>query len=150
MRRLIGGVAGPVAAGAIAVLARVTNGRKLRTLSKRERKDLEGVVPGLDLTRVRVAEGCRLPLLPEFVAITLGRVIYVRGHLARRPATLLAHELAHVRQFTENGLARHDGRLRNALAAARLRKAPDGSSRLVRPTKRLRGEVARQAEVRTG
>ena len=98
------------------------NGRKLRALSKRERKDLEGVVPGLDLTRVRVAEGCRLPLLPEFVAITLGRSIYVRGHLARRSSTLLAHELAHVRQFTEKGWLGHDGRLRHALAGARLRQ----------------------------
>lgn len=103
MRKVVGSVAGPVAAGTIAVLARVMNGRKLRALSKRERKELEGVVPGLDLTRVRVAEGCRLPLLPEFVAITLGRSIYVRGHLARRSSTLLAHELAHVRQFTEKG-----------------------------------------------
>lgn len=103
MRRVVGSVAGPVVAGTIAVLARAMNSRKLRPLSKRERKDLEGVVPGLDLTRVRVAEGCRLPLLPAFVAITLGRSIYVRGHLARRSSTLLAHELAHVRQFAEKG-----------------------------------------------
>lgn len=103
IRRAVGTVAGPVVAGAIAVLARVANGRKLRSLTKRERKDLEGAVPGLDLSRVRVAEGCRLPLLPQFVAITLGHTIYVRGHLARRPATLLVHELTHVRQFTEKG-----------------------------------------------
>lgn len=103
IRRAVGIIAGPVVAGAIAVVARMANGRRLRPLSKRERNDLEGVVPGLDLARVRVAEGCRLPLLPEFVAITLGHTIYIRGHLARRPATLLVHELTHVRQFTERG-----------------------------------------------
>lgn len=103
IRRAVGSVAGPVVASAIALLARATNGRKLRPLSRRERSDLEGVVPGLDLSRVRIAEGCRLPLLPEFVAITLGRSIYVRGHLSRRPATLLVHELTHVRQFMEAG-----------------------------------------------
>ena len=103
MRRVVGTVAGPVVAGTIALLARAMNGRKLRPLSKRERLGLEGVCPGLDLSTVRVAEGCRLPILPEFVAITLGRSIYVRGHLARRSYTLLAHELAHVQQFTEKG-----------------------------------------------
>jgi hypothetical protein len=103
IRRAVGSVAGPVVAGAIAVVARVANGRRLRPLTKRERRDLEGVVPGLDLARIRIAEGCRLPLLPEFVAITLGHTIYIRGHLARRPATLLVHELTHVRQFTEHG-----------------------------------------------
>ena len=103
IRRMIGGVAGPIAAACIAAVARVANGRKLRTLSARERRDLDGMCPGLDLTAVRVAEGCRLPLLPGFVAITLGRTIYVRGHLARRPATLLAHELVHVQQFNERG-----------------------------------------------
>ena len=103
IRSAVGSLAGPVVAGAIAVVARVANGRRLRPLSKRERTDLEGVVSGLDLSRVRVAEGCRLPLLPHFVAITLGHTIYVRGHLARRPATLLVHELTHVRQFTERG-----------------------------------------------
>ncbi len=103
IRKLLGGVAGPVVACAVTLLARATNGRKLRSLTKRERKELEGAVPGLDLSRVRVAEGCRLPLLPQFVAITLGHTIYVRGHLARRPATLLVHELTHVRQFTEKG-----------------------------------------------
>lgn len=103
IRRAVGAVAGPVVAGAIAVVARMANGRRLRPLSKRERRDLEGVVPGLDLARIRVAEGCRLPLFPEFVAITLGHDIYVRGHLSRRPATLLVHELTHVRQFAERG-----------------------------------------------
>ena len=103
MRTAIGAIAGPVLAGAIAVVARAANGHRLRPLTKRERNDLEGAVQGLDLARVRVAEGCRLPLLPAFVAITLGHTIYVRGHLARRPATLLVHELTHVRQFTERG-----------------------------------------------
>jgi hypothetical protein len=92
-----------VVAGAIALIARALNGRKLRPLSKCERQHLAGVCPDLDLSTVRIAEGCRLPLLPGFVAITLGRSIYVRGHLARRPLTLLAHELAHVRQFRERG-----------------------------------------------
>ena len=103
IRRAMGAVAGPLVAGAIAVMARVANGRRLRALTKRERRDLEGVIPGLDLARVRVAEGCRLPLLPHFVAVTLGHTIYIRGHLARRPATLLVHELTHVRQFSERG-----------------------------------------------
>lgn len=103
IRRAVGSVAGPLVAGAVALLARGVNGRKLRPLSKRERLDLAGVCPGLDLTTVRIAEGCRLPLLPDFVAITLGHSIYVRGHLARRPPSLLAHELTHVRQFTEAG-----------------------------------------------
>jgi len=103
IRRAVGAVAGPVVAAVLAVVARVANGRRLRPLSRRERRELAGVVPGLDLDRVRVAEGCRLPLLPGFVAITLGHTIYVRGHLARRPATLLVHELTHVRQFTERG-----------------------------------------------
>jgi hypothetical protein len=103
IRTAIGSVAGPVLAGAIAVVARATNGHRLRPLSKRERTYLEGAVRGLDLARVRVAEGCRLPLLPAFVAITLGHTIYVRGHLARRPMTLLVHELTHVRQFMERG-----------------------------------------------
>lgn len=103
IRRVVGGAAGPLVAGALALLARAINGRKLRPLSRRERQDLEGVCPGLDLSTVRVAEGCRLPLLPQFVAITLGRSIYVRGHLARRPVSLLAHELTHVRQFADAG-----------------------------------------------
>ena len=103
IRRVVGAVAGPVVAGAVALIARVLNGRKLRPLSKRERQHLAGVCPDLDLSTVSIAEGCRLPLLPGFVAITLGRSIYVRGHLARRPLTLLAHELAHVRQFRERG-----------------------------------------------
>ena len=103
IRRVVGAVAGPVVAGAVALIARVLNGRKLRPLSKCERQHLAGVCPDLDLSTVSIAEGCRLPLLPGFVAITLGRSIYVRGHLARRPLTLLAHELAHVRQFRERG-----------------------------------------------
>ena len=103
IRRVVGAVAGPVVAGAVALVARVLNGRKLRPLSKRERQHLAGICPDLDLSTVRIAQGCRLPLLPGFVAITLGRSIYVRGHLARRPLTLLAHELAHVRQFRERG-----------------------------------------------
>ena len=103
MRRVVGTVAGPVVAGAIALVARVLNGRRLRPLSKRERQQLAGVHPGLDLSTVRIAEGSRLPLLPGFVAITLGRTIYVRGRLSQQPATLLAHELAHVRQFRERG-----------------------------------------------
>jgi hypothetical protein len=92
-----------VAAGAVALVARALNRHKLRPLSTYERQEVEGVCPELDLSTVRIAEGCRLPLLPGFVAITLGRTIYVRGPLARQPATLLPHELAHVRQFSERG-----------------------------------------------
>ena len=103
IRRIVGGVGGPLAAGAIAVVARVVNGRKLRSLSARELRAVDGVCPGLDLTTVRVAEGCRLPLLPGFVAITLGRTIYLRGRLERHGAGLLAHELAHVHQFVTRG-----------------------------------------------
>ena len=103
VRRVAGTVAGPVVAGAIALIARVLNARHLRPLSGLECQQLAGVHPGLDLSTVRIAEGCRLPLLPGFVAITLGRTIYVRGRLSHQPATLLAHELAHVRQFRERG-----------------------------------------------
>lgn len=103
IRRAIGGVAGPLVAAVVAAVARIANGHRLRPLSARELRDLDGVVPGVDLSRVLVAEGSRLPLLPGFMAITLGHTIYVRGHLARRPATLLAHELAHVQQFSERG-----------------------------------------------
>lgn len=106
IRRAVGSVAGPLVAGTIAVVARLLNGRRLRPLSRRELQSLEGVCPGLDLTSVRVAEGCRLPILPEFAAITLGRSIYVRGHLSRRPVSLLAHELVHIRQFAERGWLR--------------------------------------------
>jgi len=103
IRSTIGKVAGPLVAAFVAGVARVTNGHRRRPLTARELRDLDGMLPGLDLSRVLVAEGSRLPLLPGFVAITLGRTIYVRGHLARRPASLLAHELAHVRQFSERG-----------------------------------------------
>jgi len=103
IRRVVGTVAGPVVAGAVALIARVLNGRNLRPLSGLECRQLAGVCPDLDLSTVRIAEGCRLPLLPGFVAITLGRTIYVRGRLSHQSATLLAHELAHVRQFRERG-----------------------------------------------
>ncbi len=103
IRRMIGGIAGPVVALCMAGLARMVNGHRLRRLNTGEHRALDGVVPGLDLSAVRIAEGCRLPLLPGFVAITLGNFIYVRGDLAVRPETLLAHELAHVRQFSQRG-----------------------------------------------
>ena len=103
IRSTIGRVAGPLVAAFVAGVARVANGHRRRPLTPRELHELNGMLPGLDLAHVLVAEGSRLPLLPGFVAITLGRTIYVRGHLARRPASLLAHELAHVRQFGERG-----------------------------------------------
>ena len=103
IRTAIGSVVGPLVAAVVSAIARTANGHRLRPLSTHERRDLSAVFPGLDLSRVQIAEGSRLPLLPPFVAITLGHSIYVRGHLARRPVTLLAHELAHVRQFDERG-----------------------------------------------
>ncbi len=103
MERVVGGIAGPVVAAVIAGIARAVNGQRLRPLSAHERSGLEEMFAGLDLSEVRVAEGCHLPLLPGFVAITLGRTIYIRGHLATLPPTLLRHELAHVRQFEERG-----------------------------------------------
>lgn len=52
-----------------------------------------------------VIDRARLPLLPGFAGITLGRRIYVRrtldGSLAAR--RLLAHEREHVRQFATLG-----------------------------------------------
>lgn len=106
LRRATGAVAGPVVVLLLAAAARAVNGRRLRALSKRERQDLAAHFGDVDLARVRIAEGCHLPLWPEFMAITLGSKIYVRGHLARRPRTLLAHELAHVRQFQRQGWLR--------------------------------------------
>lgn len=103
IRRMIGNIAGPMAGACITGLTRLANGHRLRPLTTGEHRALDGVVPGLDLSSVRVAEGCRLPLLPGFAAITLGNIVYVRGLLARWPATLLAHELAHVRQFSQRG-----------------------------------------------
>ena len=106
LRSLMGRVGGPLVAGAIAVTARVINGRRLRILSAREREGVAFLFPGVDLRRVRVAEESTLPLLPGFVAITLGHSIYVRGRLEDSSSPLLAHELAHVRQFAERGWLR--------------------------------------------
>lgn len=105
-RRATGAVAGPVAVALLAGAARALNGHRLRPLSKRERQDLATHFGDVDLLRVRIAEGCHLPLLRDFMAITLGSTIYVRGHLTRRPRSLLAHELAHVRQFQRQGWLR--------------------------------------------
>ena len=99
----IGVVGGPVVAGFIAVWARALNGSRLRPLTTAERDALRPEFRPEELERVRVAEGCMLPLLPGFVAITLGNEIYVRGRLARLRRGLLAHELVHVRQFRERG-----------------------------------------------
>ena len=103
IRRIVGSGGGPLVAGVMAALALAVNGRKLRSLSAREMRAVDGVCPGLDLTTVRVAEGCRLPLLPGFVAITLGRTVYLRDRLEKHRAGLLAHELAHVQQFATRG-----------------------------------------------
>ena len=99
----IGVVGGPVVAGLIAVWARALNGSRLRPLTAAERAVLRGEFGPEELEGVRVAEGCTLPLLPGFVAVTLGNEIYVRGRLASLQRGLLAHELVHVRQFRERG-----------------------------------------------
>ena len=62
--------------------------------------------------RARVLVGfprwLRLVTARDVVAITLGRRVYLRDDIARRPpeklARLLRHELAHVRQVNELGL----------------------------------------------
>ena len=128
IRTAIGCVAGPVLAGAIAV-ARPCDEWPSTASPQQARADVIWKVRyrGLDLARVRVAEGCRLPLLPEFVAITLGHTIYVRGHLARRPDDPAGARTDPCAPVHGTRLAWHDGRLRDALAAIRVRQAPDGS-----------------------
>jgi hypothetical protein len=90
-------------AGAIAACARTLNTHRLRPLSPEEIASLHPAFTGDELAGVRIAERARLPLLPGFVAITLGSTIYVRGVLSALPRTLLAHELAHVRQYRQMG-----------------------------------------------
>jgi hypothetical protein len=86
--------------------ARVLHGSRLRPLAPAERALLHPHGSPDVLAAVRVAEQCSLPLLPGFVAITLGNEVYVRGRLADLPRTLLAHELVHVRQFRSLGWLR--------------------------------------------
>lgn len=100
-----GAVAGPVVAALVAACARAFNGSRLRPLTPAERARL----PGHDaacLDGVRIAEHSHLPLLPGFVAITLGHDVYVRGALQALPGELLAHELVHVRQYRQMGWRR--------------------------------------------
>lgn len=55
---------------------------------------------------VFVRTRARLPILPQFTAITVGHVIYVRGApdlASAAGARLLRHERAHVRQFERHG-----------------------------------------------
>lgn len=100
-----GAVAGPVVAGLVAGLARALNGARLRPLAPAERAGLQGHDTAC-LDGVRIAEHCHLPLLPGFVAITLGHEVYVRGALSALPRGLLAHELVHVNQFRQLGWLR--------------------------------------------
>ena len=67
IRRAIGGVAGPLVAAFVAAVARIANGHRVRPLSARERRDLDGVLPGLDLSGVFVAEGSPREGRPETV-----------------------------------------------------------------------------------
>lgn len=99
----LGAAGGAVVASALAACARLLNAHRVRPLSSGERSRLHPQFSSEELVGVRVAERCTLPLLPGFVAITLGNTIYVRGSLDRLPPSLLAHELAHVRQFRRLG-----------------------------------------------
>ncbi len=105
--RALAGVCGPpialLAAGTCALL----NAGRARSLSPAQQRDLVARFPQLDLSRVRITEHAVLPLHPQFVGITLGRRIYVRGSLDNSPGSqrLLAHELTHVQQFAELGFA---------------------------------------------
>ncbi len=99
----IGAAGGPVIASALAACARVLNAHRIRPLSAAERGRLFPEFTNEELVGVRVAERCTLPLLPGFIAVTLGDTIYLRGSFDRLPPSLLAHELAHVRQFRRLG-----------------------------------------------
>ena len=99
----IGAAGGPVVASALAACARALNAHRIRPLTPVERARLSPEFTSEELAGVRVAERCILPLLPGFVAITLGNTIYVRGSFEKLPPSLLAHELAHVRQFRRLG-----------------------------------------------
>lgn len=106
LRRLatpVGLLGGPVVGTALAALCRLTHRGRARALTPAEREHAAALLPGLALDRVRVVEHASLPIGRAFAAITLGHTIYVRGRLAERSAGLLAHELAHVRQFERLG-----------------------------------------------
>jgi hypothetical protein len=79
-----------------------------------------GLVPEVDRARARVLV---VPwLTPGVAAMTLGRVVLVRrGH--ERDRALLAHELVHVRQWRELGVATFLWRYLCAYATCRVRGA---------------------------
>jgi hypothetical protein len=106
LRRLaspLGWLGGPLVGTALASLCRMVNGARGRPLTDDERRDAAALLPGVALDRVRLVEHAMLPIAAGFAAITLGHTIYVRGRLADHAAGLLAHELAHVRQFERLG-----------------------------------------------
>jgi hypothetical protein len=96
----------PIAALTAGVCALLNVGRA-RPLPPGARTAFAQRFPELDLTRVRVVDRALLPLQPRFVGLTLGHHIYLRARLDDSPAMrrLLAHELAHVRQFASLGFA---------------------------------------------
>lgn len=105
--KAVAGLCGPPVAALAAGACALLNPGRARPLSPVLQKELAARFPELDLTRVRITDRAVLPLQPHFAGITLGHRIYVRGPLDDSPATrrLLAHELAHVRQFAELGFA---------------------------------------------
>ena len=109
------------------MVARVANGASTAPPRKRERTDLEGAVEASTWRVCEWRKGAACHCCRHFVAITLGHTIYVRGHLARRPVTLLVHELTHVRQFMERGWIGMTAGYATLWLQSRVRQAPDGS-----------------------
>lgn len=101
--RPLAALGGPVVGGLLTLLARALNPGAGRALTPTEREALGAAVPHASLHTVRVVEGARLPILPGFVAVTLGRTVYVRGQGLDELPGLLAHEVAHVAQFERLG-----------------------------------------------
>ncbi len=99
---VMGGVAGPLVAALLDGAARCLNAGRARPLTAAERAPLAAWVPPALLDRLRLVEAARVPLLPGFAGVTLGRTIYLRAGAPRR-AALLAHEAAHAVQFARYG-----------------------------------------------
>lgn len=111
---------------------------RARALSRDERARAVHV-PAVDRERARVVV---VPLLtPGVAAMTLGRWILMRrGHEDDR--SLLAHELVHVRQWRELGVARFLRRYLGAYVGGRRRGLPHREAYAAIPLEREARELA--------
>lgn len=84
--------------------SRTTTRTRRRALDNDEISAFDHISNGL-CQRVKLIRTNLLP--PAADGMTIGRYVLLRGdHIENRSSTLLAHELVHVRQFAEMGMAR--------------------------------------------